>query len=1155
MAEDSGTTVFTVLTNDTDVENDPITVTGVGAAAHGTTSFTPGDVSYKPADDYCGPDSFTYTINGGSVANVNVTVTCVNDAPKADLDTGTGGIDSTATFLETSPHTGTGVLIAPNGAVTDIDDTNIESMTVVLTNRPDGDAFETLSATLPSGITGTYVPATGTFAFTGTATKAAYTTLLTSIRYDNTKAVPNTAPRIITVVVNDGDVSSLQATATVTVVDLNAPPVNTVPGAQSTNEDTAKAITGISVADPDNATLTETLSVTHGTLTLASTAGLSFTVGDGTNDATMTFTGAKAAINTAIASVTYTPATDYNGPATLTISSTDGTATDTDTVAITVVSVNDQPVATAHTVTTSSGIGLTINAATDANDLKEGATDPDDPSGELTAQLVAGSVSPANATVTLLSGSDGSFYVEPPGGLSGAGAVTFAFKICDDNVGDPNQCSAQKTLTVDVTGPDLWFVDDTDAAACAAACNGSRTKPLVGLAALPAGRGTGDRVFLFSGSYAGGHTFPVGESLVGQGATGSFDTLLGVTVPGNGTLDARPTLGGVKPSLGNTVTLATNATLRGVLVGTGAATALTEPAGTTTGLTVAETSLATTTGTALLLDQAAGNLQLDAVTHTGGAGAGVGVTNNSATLTFSGGLSISSGTSTAFSVTGGGTVAATQDNTTVVNTLTTTTGTALSIQGTTIGASGLAFRSVASNGAVSGIVLSNTGSFRRAHGHRERRHVQQRGELQWRGDPGLHRPRCLADHRARWGEPHQGRGHQRRRRRNPCHDGERRRPHRQRGAEQRQQPRHRLGGARTRLPQRDGNAADPADHGVGVGRLQRQHPQHGGRHDHPRGQQLDVLGLEVQRGPAAAGRGSVGHERDRPEQHVLAERRPGLLDADRRLQHRPADAAAHLQQLLGRQLQRRLRPAAGLDQLRQRRGREGHDQQQPGQVGRWRRDHRQLGRGSDRGRQPGREGDRQHDQRRPARRPGRAGRRGSSIWGWAHGDGRHPHRGAQQRRGQLRGPRDGAVAQRRQRHRRLHGHRQHVQHPRRSPNTFEGMYILSGGAGSDTSNVCVDLENNDFDGIGRQGVSDIAIDRFTGTQLRFADFNDTSVPNLQTNLRGKNPASPSLTVQTFSGGPTATTATACTLTSRHPVIDDKTGGRPWPSRSWPRSGS
>jgi hypothetical protein len=106
--------------------------------------------------------------------------------------------------------------------------------------------------------------------------------------------------------------------------------------------------------------------------------------------------------------------------------------------------------------------------------------------------------------------------------------------------------------------------------------------------------------------------------------------------------------------------------------------------------------------------------------------------------------------------------------------------------------------------------------------------------------------------------------------------------------------------------------------------------------------------------------------------------------------------------------------------------------------------------------------------------------------------------------------------------------------PDASPNIFEGVYIVAGGAAGDSSNVCVDLENNDLDGIGRQGVSDIALDRFGSATLRFADFNDTSVPNLQTNLRGKNPASTALTVETFSGGPIATTATSCTLTSGTP---------------------
>ena len=154
---------------------------------------------------------------------------------------------------------------------------------------------------------------------------------------------------------------------------------------------------------------------------------------------------------------------------------------------------------------------------------------------------------------------------------------------------------------------------------------------------------------------------------------------------------------------------------------------------------------------------------------------------------------------------------------------------------------------------------------------------------------------------------------------------------------------------------------------------------------------------------------------------------------------------------------------------------------------------------------------------------------GSSIWGWAHGDGvtrmeirdnnvaNWGGRGMELTHNDGTGSADYTVTG------------NVLSTPDVSPNTFEGIYIAAGGAAGDTSNECVDLENNDIDGIGRQGVSDIALDRFTGSQLRFADYNATTVPGLQTNLRGKNPLSPALTVETFSNDPTATAATACSL--------------------------
>ena len=90
---------------------------------------------------------------------------------------------------------------------------------------------------------------------------------------------------------------------------------------------------------------------------------------------------------------------------------------------------------------------------------------------------------------------------------------------------------------------------------------------------------------------------------------------------------------------------------------------------------------------------------------------GISLTNNTGgTFTFSGGINLSTGANPAFTATGGGTVNATQNNTTIVNTLTTTSGAALNVANTTIGASGLTFRSISANGATNGIVLNNTGA-------------------------------------------------------------------------------------------------------------------------------------------------------------------------------------------------------------------------------------------------------------------------------------------------------------------------------------------------------------------------------------------------------------------------------------------------------------
>ena len=175
--------------------------------------------------------------------------------------------------------------------------------------------------------------------------------------------------------INDGDIifSVLTGTASSTdpnyngldPVDVvltnlavaNLAPVNTVPSGQTMSEDGTLVFSVangnlVAVSDVDAGTnsLQVTLTAANGALTLSGTTGLIFTAGDGNADATMTFTGTIDSINTALNSLRFDPAANYNGSVVLTLNTNDqgntGTGpaqSDNDTVAITVNAVNDAP--------------------------------------------------------------------------------------------------------------------------------------------------------------------------------------------------------------------------------------------------------------------------------------------------------------------------------------------------------------------------------------------------------------------------------------------------------------------------------------------------------------------------------------------------------------------------------------------------------------------------------------------------------------------------------------------------------------------------------------------------------------------------------------------------------------------------------------------
>jgi hypothetical protein len=137
---------------------------------------------------------------------------------------------------------------------------------------------------------------------------------------------------------------------TIEVGDVNTAPVNTVPAAQTIDQDgmllfssTTGTAISVSDADAEGASVEVTLTASNGTLNLSGNKGLTFTTGDGTADASMTFTGTIADINTALEGMTFVATPDFTGPASLQIVTDDmgntgsgGALSDTDTVDITV---------------------------------------------------------------------------------------------------------------------------------------------------------------------------------------------------------------------------------------------------------------------------------------------------------------------------------------------------------------------------------------------------------------------------------------------------------------------------------------------------------------------------------------------------------------------------------------------------------------------------------------------------------------------------------------------------------------------------------------------------------------------------------------------------------------------------------------------------
>ncbi|MBP7354565.1 MAG: ExeM/NucH family extracellular endonuclease, partial [Longilinea sp.] len=242
-----------LLANDTDVDLDTLTVTGVSNATNGTVALAAGTITFTPELNFNGTAGFDYTISDGTetdTAHVTVTVGDVNDAPVA--------VDDTASTNEDTP--------------VDILDS------ALLANDTDADG-DTLSLTEVSNATGgTVALAAGTITFTP------------ELNFTGTAGFDYT--------VSDGNLTDT-GHVTITVAPVNDAPV-AVDDTAETNEDTAVEILDSALlandtdVDLDTLTVTEVSNPTNGTVVLAAgtitftpaadfngTAGFDYTVSDG----------------------------------------------------------------------------------------------------------------------------------------------------------------------------------------------------------------------------------------------------------------------------------------------------------------------------------------------------------------------------------------------------------------------------------------------------------------------------------------------------------------------------------------------------------------------------------------------------------------------------------------------------------------------------------------------------------------------------------------------------------------------------------------------------------------------------------------------------------------------------------------------------------
>ncbi|TWB37238.1 autotransporter-associated beta strand repeat-containing protein [Nitrospirillum pindoramense] len=283
-----------------------VTITGTLADVNATL----GTLTYATTATATGTDTITVTVNdggssligGAKSATQTIAVTLTgNDVPSLAL----AGAQS---YVDQAGHAITGV------AITD----TLPGSTVTATVS---DLHGNLSFTAAGAAT---VTGGGTGSVTITGSLADVNATLATLTYATTLSTAGSDT--ITVAVNDGGTARIggakSTSGTIAVaIATNDTPVLSVAGAQSYTDTNAHAISGVSISDTYNGTVTATVSDLRGNLGFTA-AGAASVTGAGTGS--VTITGSLADVNATLATLTYATTATTTGTDTITVTVNDG---------------------------------------------------------------------------------------------------------------------------------------------------------------------------------------------------------------------------------------------------------------------------------------------------------------------------------------------------------------------------------------------------------------------------------------------------------------------------------------------------------------------------------------------------------------------------------------------------------------------------------------------------------------------------------------------------------------------------------------------------------------------------------------------------------------------------------------------------------------